>query len=176
MLLGLTMANLPHLPIELHVHIAKLLSLKDCIAYMEVCASTHDAVQYIFAHRRILDFASVLDEQKTINLPQEVLVKVLYAHSRTEIIINFCLNPSFNLLDEFSRYFNLYWAWRFVQPDIDSLDVQLVGHPSGHLQQLVFLGHYCGGSTNEQALLLLSRLWSSNQGWLGMYIYPWYEL
>ena len=102
-------------------------------------------------------------------------MKVLYAHSRAEIIINFRFNPSFNLLDEFSRYFNLYWAWRFVQPHIDSLDVQLVGHPSGHLQQLAFLGHFCGGSTNEQALFL-SRIWSSNQCWLGMDIFPMFEL
>ena len=128
------MANLPHLSMELHVCIAKLLSLKDCIGYMEVCTSTHDAVQYVFAHRRILDFELVLDEQKTIDLLQQVLMKVLYAHSRTEIIINFHFNLSFNLLDEFSRYFNLYWAWKFIQPDIDSLDVQLVGHPSRHLQ------------------------------------------
>ena len=102
-------------------------------------------------------------------------MKVLYAHTRNEIIINFRFNPSFNLLDEFSRYFNLYWAWRFIQPDVDYSELQLAGHPSGHLQQLVFLGHYCGGFTNEQALFL-SRLWSSNQGWLGMQLYPMYEL
>ena len=72
----------------------------------------------MFAHRRILDFASALEEQKMIDLPQELLVKVLYAHSKTD----FRFNPSFNLLDEFSRYINFYWAWRFIQPDIDSLD------------------------------------------------------
>jgi hypothetical protein len=38
------MANLLHLPMEIHVRISKLLSLQDYIAYMHVSAVTHDAV------------------------------------------------------------------------------------------------------------------------------------
>ena len=125
----------------------------------------------MFAHRRILNFGSILDEQNTIALPSQVLMQVLYAHTRVELILDFCLNPSFNLFDEFSRYFNLYWAWRLIQPNIDSLDVQPVGHPSGHLQQLIFLGQNSGGSTTAQTLLL-TNLWTSSQDWIGMDIYP----
>ena len=90
------------------------------------------ACQYVFAHRQILDFESVLDEQNTIAFPPNVLMEVLYVHTRAE---TFCFNPFYNLPREFSRYFNLHWAWRFVQTDIDSSDAVPAGHPSGHLQQ-----------------------------------------
>ena len=160
---------------EIHVRICKLLSLKDCIAYMHVSAITHDAVLYVFAHRRVLDFETVLDQQKTIALHPALLMDVLYAHSRTELIINFCLNASFTLFDEFTRYFNLYWAWRLIQKDADSSSsVVAVGHPSGHLRYLGLLGHFSGGSTMEQALFLV-HLWNSNQDWLRRDIYLMYD-
>ena len=64
---------------------------------------------YVFAHRRKLDFQSVLDEHNTASL-----MTMLYAHSRVESIQNFCLNP---LLDELSRYFKLYWTYQVVNID-----------------------------------------------------------
>ena len=156
------------------MRISKLLSLRDCITYMHVSAITHDAVLYVFAHRRVLDFETVLDQQKTIALHPALLMDVLYAHSRTELIINFCLNPSFTLFDEFTRYFNLYWAWRLIQKDVDSSSLVPVGHPSGHLRYLGLQGHFNGGSTMEQAVFLVD-LWNSNQNWLGMDIYLMYD-
>ena len=50
------------------------------------------------AHRKELDFESVLDESRTIAPCPEVLMKVLYAHTRAVSILNFCLNPSFTML------------------------------------------------------------------------------
>ena len=55
-----------------------------------------------------LDFESVLDESGTIALCPEVLMKVLYAHTRAVSVMNFCLNPNFTMLDEFCRYFNMH--------------------------------------------------------------------
>lgn len=90
--------------LEVQILIVRHLSLKDALEYMEVCTVTHDAVYHVFAHRRVLDFASVLDNQNTVALPLQLLMTVLYAHTRAESIVNFCLNPSFKLLDKFSRY------------------------------------------------------------------------
>lgn len=96
------------------------LSLKDYISYMQVSTITHDIVHYIFAHRRILDFQSVLNEHtNTIALPPQVLMTVLYAHSRVESIQNFCLSPTFTQFDEFCRYLGIsgcqhrpiQWLW-----------------------------------------------------------------
>ena len=61
------MAGLLDLSMEMHVGIARLLSLRDCVAYMQVCTVTHDAVQYVFAHRKKLDFQSVLDDQTQLH-------------------------------------------------------------------------------------------------------------
>ena len=55
-------APLLTLPFDMHILIVKYLSLKDCIAYMQACYVTHDAVQYVFSHRRELNFKSVLDD------------------------------------------------------------------------------------------------------------------
>ena len=71
----------------------------------------------LFAHRKELDFESVLDESGTIALRPEVLMRVLYAHPRAVSIMNFRLNLSFNMLDEFKRYFNLYWSYKVVEPN-----------------------------------------------------------
>ena len=95
------------IPFEVHVSIVRKLSLKDCISYMQVCTVVHD-VYYVFAHRKELDFESVVDESGTIALCPEVLMRVLYAHTRAVSIMNFRLNPSFTMLDEYKRHFNLY--------------------------------------------------------------------
>ena len=50
--ISLVMAGLLSIPFEVHV---RKLSLKDCIAYMQVCTVAHDVVYYVFAHRRELD-------------------------------------------------------------------------------------------------------------------------
>ena len=108
----MVMAGLLSIPFEVHVSVIRMLSLKDCIAYMQVCTVTHDVVYYVFAHRKELDFESVLDERGTIGLCPELLMKVLYAHRRAVSIMNFCLNPSFTMLQEF---FSLYWSYKVVE-------------------------------------------------------------
>ena len=122
----------------------------------------HDVVYYVFAHRKELDFESVLDESGTINLCPEMLMKVLYAHTRAVSIINFCLNPSFTMLEEFCTYFNMYWSYKI---DIQQFDPrpQEVGHPSGHLECSRYLG-WDGGLTREQSVQLWG-LWNNSQNW-----------
>ena len=111
------MAVLLSVPFEVHVSVVRALSLKDCIAYMQVCTVTHDVVYYVFAHRKELDLESVLDKSRSIALCPEVLMKVLYVHTRAVSIMNFCLNPSFTMLQEFCRYFNLYWSYKVVDTE-----------------------------------------------------------
>ena len=164
------MAGLLCIPFEVHVSIVRKLSLKDCISYMQVCTVTHDVVCYVFAHRKELDFESVLsDESGTIDLRPEVLMRVLYAHTRAVSIMNFRLNPSFNMLDEFKRYFNLYWSYKVVEPNqFEPYQQEAVGHPSGHLDRIRYLGCCGGGSTRDQCLEL-HALWDRNQYWYMVY-------
>jgi hypothetical protein len=162
------MASLLSIPFEVHVLIVRKLSLKDCIAYMQVCTVAHDVVYYVFAHRKELDFESVLDESGTIALRQEMLMKVSYAHTRAVSMINFCLNPSFAMLDEFKRYFNLYWSYKVVEPNQFEPCLEAVCHPTGHLERIRYLGCGGGGSTRDQCLELHS-LWDRNQYWYMVY-------
>ena len=162
------MAGLLSIPFQVHVLIVRELSLKDCIAYMQVCTVAHDVVYYVFAHRKELDFESVLDELGTIALCPQMLMKVLYAHTKAVSIINFCLNPSFRVLDKFKRYFNLYWSYKVVKskqfdPDFE----KVVGHPSGQLEWIRYLG--CGGGSTREQCLELHSLWDRNQYWYMVY-------
>ena len=117
------MSGLLSIPFEVHVLIARELSLKDCVAYMQVCTVAHDVV-IMSAHRKELDFESALHESRTM--------KVLYAHTRAASIMNFSLNPCLKMLEEYSRYFELYWAHKVVDTvQFDSYP-EAVGHPSGH--------------------------------------------
>ena len=113
----------------------------------------------MFAHRKELDFTSVLDESGSIALCPEVLMKVLYAHTRAVSIMNFRLNASFTMLEEFRRYFDPYWAYKVV--DLYHFDgyPEAVGHPSGHLERIRYLGCEGGGSTREQSVMLNSLWW-----------------
>ena len=52
------MAGLLSIPFEMHVLIVRELSLKDCIAYMQVCTVAHDVVYYVFAYRKELTAVS----------------------------------------------------------------------------------------------------------------------
>jgi hypothetical protein len=161
-------ASLLSIPFEMHALIVRKLSLKDSIAYMQVCTVTHDVVYYVFAHRKELDLQSVLDESGTIALCPEMLMKVLYAHTRAVSIINFRLNPSFTMLDEFTRYFNLYWSYKVVEPNQFEERLEVVGHPGGHLEHVRYLG-YCGGGSTREQCLELHRLWDRNQYWYMVY-------
>ena len=155
---------------------------KDCISYMNACSVTHDAVVYVFAHTKYLDFQSVLDEHKTTALCPSLLMRVLYAHTRAQIIFNFCLHPSFNLFNEFFRYYQLYWGLRVadtiqpVQPD-DNDTPDIAGHPAGQLRHIFYLNNRHGASTPKQ-IHFLRDLWN-NQDWVEdaiqeqtLYYYP----
>ena len=89
---------------------------------------------------------------------------VLYAHTRAETIVNFCLNPSFNLFEDFSRYFDLYWSRKCVHIDQFDETPQLVGHPAGHLTHIAYLGRNDGGAIHQQQAFLLN-LWIGNCEW-----------
>ena len=83
------MACFTTLPFDIHVLVIEQLSLKDCLAYMQVCTITHGCcVSYLCSY----NFHSVLDNNNTIALPPEMLMNVLYAHAKAETII-FVLIP-----------------------------------------------------------------------------------
>ena len=160
------MASLLLLPFDIHVLIVKYLPLKDCIAYMQVCPVAHDAIYYVFSHRRQLTFESVLDDNQTIALSPQMLMTILYAHTRAETIINFCFNHSFNLYADFSRYFNLYWKRRWVDLDWPyGICYMTVGHPAGNLIFIYYLGSHNGGANLQQSMFLQS-LWQHLSDWI----------
>ena len=62
-------AYLDYLPFEVHIEIARYLPLRDALAYTGVCTPAHDAVYYVFSHRKKLNFTSLLDDGGCIALP-----------------------------------------------------------------------------------------------------------
>ena len=56
------------LPLYVHVVIAKLLNLKEALVYAQVTPLTKEAVYFVFAHRKQLDFGSVLGPNDQIML------------------------------------------------------------------------------------------------------------
>ena len=63
------MALLQYVPFDIHVEIARYLPLKDTLAYANISTLTHDAVYYVFSHRKELNFTSLLDDSGCIALP-----------------------------------------------------------------------------------------------------------
>ena len=64
------------------------LPLRDALAYSEVSTITFDAVCYVFAHRKLLDFSSPLDVNTTISMPDAAILIILHAHTRASVITN----------------------------------------------------------------------------------------
>ena len=77
------------------------------------------------AHRQELDFATVLDANNAIALPDTSILYVLLAHTRASVINNFCLPSTFTLFDELENYMSLYWH------KCVNMDNNIVGHPMG---------------------------------------------
>ena len=71
------MALLQCIPLDVHIEIARYLPTKDAIAYANINQLTHDAVFYVFSHRRELNFASLLDDKKCIALPDVEILCML---------------------------------------------------------------------------------------------------
>ena len=102
--------------------IAKLLNLRQCLIYSQVSTVTFDAVYYVFSHRKQLDFGSVLGADKGIILPDTLLLKVLHAHTRAEVITDFCVSRQFDSFAELEWYLENYWHL------MDTGDFNMVGH------------------------------------------------
>ena len=131
-------AYLDYLPFEAHIEIARYLSLKDALAYAGVCTQAHDAVYYVFSHRKELNFTSILlDDSGCIALPDAMILSILHAHVRAETIVSFALPSTFSMFAELESYFSMYWRVLINHQDIQ------VGHSSGHLQY-VHYRHYYG--------------------------------
>lgn len=128
-------AYLDYVPLEVHIEIARYLPLKDALAYAGVCPLAHDAVYYVFSHRQELNFASLLNENYCITLPDAMILNILHAHIRADTILSFAL--TFTMFAELESYFFMYWRLLINQHDVQ------VGHPSGNLQY-VFYHHYYG--------------------------------
>ena len=99
-------ANFASLPFDVHVYIVKLLKLNEALIYEQLAPEANAAVQYVFAHRKQLDFGSVLGPNGQIMLSGSTFIQVLHAHVRVETITDFSLQPSFTALRE---YMETHW-------------------------------------------------------------------
>lgn len=66
-----------------------------------------------------------------------MILNILHAHVRAEILISFALQCTFSMFAEFELYFFMYWRVLINQHDVQ------VGYPSGNLQY-AFYHHYYG--------------------------------
>ena len=145
------MAGLQALPIDIHIMITKLLNLKECLIYSQVSRVTFDAAYYVFAHRKQLDFGSVLGPDETIILPDSVLLKVMHAHPRAEIITNFCVSRNFDSFAELEGYMEKYWHI------MERGDFCMIGHEMGQLTNITYpRGSHYGAVSRKQGCRLNS--------------------
>ena len=110
-------ANFTLLPFDVHVYIVKLLNLNEALIYAQITPEANAAVQYVFAHRKQLDFGSVLGPDGQIMLSDTTLIQVLHAHAhahahahvRVETITDFSLQPSFTAFAALREYKETHW-------------------------------------------------------------------
>ena len=140
------------LPFDVHLHIARNLSLKDSLTYSSLAPICHDAVYYIFAHRLQLDFSTLIINN-TLSLSTDDFLKILHAHTRTRTIRNFCVPNNFTAYTALSLYLQLYWEHTYI-PSYDPSDLEPsmicgthVGHIRGQLSRICYLGFY--GAINK---------------------------
>ena len=142
------------LPFDVQVDIVKLLSLKDAIVYSEITPVTKEAVEYVFAHRKQLDFGSVLGPTGQIMLPDNKILEIMHAHIRAEVITDFSVQPTFASFTMLQRYMRAKWI-----PVYDS-DGYPTGVGHGVLCNLRYPVHtYCGGANQWQGQKLLA-IWN----------------
>ena len=79
-----------------------------CFMYSQVSTVTFDAAYCVLSHRKELDFGSVLGADKKIISPDSLLLKVLHAHNRAEVITDFCVSRQFDSLP------SLKGIWRSI--------------------------------------------------------------
>ena len=82
------MALFQYLPFDIHIEIACYLPMKDALAYANINPLTHDAVYYVFSHRRELNIASLLDDKRCICLPDAEILNILHARQSW---FNYCI-------------------------------------------------------------------------------------
>ena len=63
----------------------------------------------MFAHRKQLDFGSVLGPDGQIMLSDTTLIQVLHAHVRVQTITDFSLQPSFTAFTALREYMRTHW-------------------------------------------------------------------
>lgn len=97
-----------------------------------MCTPAHDAVYYVFRHRKELNFTSLLDSNSCIALPDTMILNILHAHVRAESI-SLGVPCTFSMFAELESYF-----WRVVI----NQDNLKVGHPSGNLQYVDYRHYY----------------------------------
>ena len=87
---------------------------------------------------------------KTIILPDSVLLKVMYAHTRAEIITDFCVSVNFDSFTKLEGYMENYWH-------VLDRNFGPVGHEIGQLTNITYpsSSHY-GAATRKQSYKLNS--------------------
>lgn len=157
------MATFQSLPVELHIMIAKLLNLKESLIYSQLCRVTFDAVYYVFSHRKQLDFSSVWGPNNTIALSDSMILKVMHAHTRVEVITGFSVSESFSSYADLKNFMEHYWVLS------EGEEFGERGHETGQLMHITFpQGTHSGGVTREQGCAL-DAIWSSYSDSYGVF-------
>ena len=165
------------LPLDIHIEIARHLNLHDCLVYSQLSPLCYNVVQYIFAHREILDFKSVLNNDWKIALSDTELISVLHAHTRATRLTNFCVAPDFTSYSALCNYLSLYWhndysadtmywhndysaAAKYWHIDNSADTIYTRGHTKGHLYTIQCIGAFQGGASNRAQSDILESIWS----------------
>ena len=118
----------------------------------------------MFAHRKQLDFGSVLGSNGQIMLSDSALVQVLHAHVRVETITDFSLQPSFTSFIALREYVETHW----IPMDNDSEYPERKTH--GYLCNLRYPTHtHFGAATPEQGRSLYYEIWQSFNDQYGVF-------
>ena len=151
------------LPFDVHVYIVKLLNLNEALIYAQITPEANDAVQYVFAHRKQLDFGSVLGPDGQIMLSDTTLIQVLHAHVRVETITDFSLQPSFTAFTALREYMRTHW----IPMEYDDLERRT----RGLLCNLRYPTYtHFGGATPEQGQKLFYEIWQDYDDDYGIFI------
>ena len=151
------MATFQYLPLDVHIVIAKLLNLKESLTYSQLCTITFDAVYYVFAHRKQLDFMSCWGPNNKIALSDAMILKVMHAHTRAEVITGFNVPITFSSFAALKNYMECYWG------NVEDEGVDERGHETGQLIKITYPRTTCtywGGANRQQGQELLS-IWVS---------------
>ena len=83
--------------------------LKEALVYAQVTPLTKEAVYFVFAHRKQLDFGSVLGPNGQIMLHDSTIIEVLRAHVRAEAITDLSFQPTFSAFESLRQFLQSYW-------------------------------------------------------------------